>query len=171
MKVVTTNDAKKAGKALASKSVAGSNEVIAVRNGSEQTFTRQIWDHLPQDKEGWQEIVETPAASASTSKQPANTGAGDKNTGLTPKQLHAAASADYKAAFGVAPEQNLTTEDIRVKLAEKKVSDDKDASDREKAITDYTSAFGVAPDEELATSEINQLIADKEADNGQGGTE
>jgi hypothetical protein len=84
------------------------NTVTALRNGIERGFPRQIWDHLPQGKEGWKEVVETP-------KLPAQKPATD-----SPAQSYTDAVKEYTELFGEAPGQDLSIEDLNSAIAAKK---------------------------------------------------
>lgn len=106
----------------------GSNEVLAVRDGVERSFTRQIWDHLPPGKDGYQEVSEAPKAAAT--KKPDDNGIGSEGAGgagtetkLKPAEAKAAynkVASEYKTLFGEAPAQNLTVEEIQGLMTAKK---------------------------------------------------
>lgn len=80
------------------------NSVVAVRNGIERTFPRNIWDHLPADKAGFKEAVSMPEAPKTKSPEPTN---------------YDEAVKAYTEAFGEAPGQDLTIEDINAAIADK----------------------------------------------------
>lgn len=97
----------------------GKDEVRVMKNGIERTFARSIWDHLPAGKEGFQEIVDKPDIPDSATK--------DQNQAPDTKPADNAQSPNYDEAvkayteaFGEAPGQDLTIEEILAKVTEKK---------------------------------------------------
>lgn len=42
------------------KALEGKSFILAEKDGSERTFSKNIWDNLPEDKQGWKEIQEKP---------------------------------------------------------------------------------------------------------------
>lgn len=85
------------------------NEVVALKNGRERTFTRVMWDHLPANKEGWKEVVEAP-------KMPTPKPA----TQNDPAQSYTDSVKEYTELFGEAPGQDLSIEDLNSAIAAKK---------------------------------------------------
>lgn len=85
------------------------NEVVALKNGLERTFTRTMWDHLPANKEGWKEVLETPKLPAQKQASPDN-----------PAQSYTDSVKEYTELFGEAPGQDLSIEDLNTAIAAKK---------------------------------------------------
>lgn len=85
---------------------ANPNEVVALKNGVERTFSRQIWDHLPAGKEGFKEVVSAPKIPAP--KQPI------ENTSYSD------AVKEYTELFNEAPGQDLSLEDLNAAIEAKK---------------------------------------------------
>lgn len=44
--------------------------IYAIRNGQKRTFRKQVWDHLPPNKEDWKEISNVPEEPASKEDKP-----------------------------------------------------------------------------------------------------
>jgi len=40
------------------------SDILVEKNGKQRTFSRLIWDNLPEAKEGWKEVKEAPAEPA-----------------------------------------------------------------------------------------------------------
>lgn len=122
-------------------------EVKVVKNGIGRTFSRSIWDNLPPGKEGYQEVVEKqeiPAPAPQNEKpaeQPAAPVQPQAPQGNAPAQPQAPAPQPaaprpaepakqsptydeavkaYTDAYGEAPGQDLTIEEILAKVTAKK---------------------------------------------------
>lgn len=112
-KVKAADSKLKPGKPIAPKAVQSkaksSNTVTAVRNGIERTFARQIWDNLPDDKAGFQEVANAPSLPKAKEKSP------------TPATYEVVVKA-YTEAFGEAPGQDLSIDQINEAI-EKKEAD------------------------------------------------
>ncbi len=111
------NDGKLPGKAGGvSKVEVSAHEVLAVRNGRERVFSRSLWDNLPADKEGYQEVSEVPKVK--TLKDAPSTGTAGANAGqvLTAdqeKELYTSTVEKYKEIFGEEPATDLGTADLQ----------------------------------------------------------
>lgn len=112
-------------------------EVKVVKNGIERTFSRSIWDNLPPGKEGYQEVVEKQEipAPAPTDEKPADPKPAEQPATpapapqpATPKPAEPAKQSPtydeavkaYTDAYGEAPGQDLTIEEILAKVTAKK---------------------------------------------------
>lgn len=82
------------------------NEVVALKNGLPRTFTRVMWDHLPANKEGWKQVVETPKLPAPKQE--------------TQSSTYEDAVKEYTELFSEAPGQDLSLDDLNAAIADKK---------------------------------------------------
>lgn len=64
-KVTNTKTGKSQGEKPATNSK--QSDILAEKNGKQRTFSRLIWDNLPEAKEGWKEVKEAPAEPAKKS--------------------------------------------------------------------------------------------------------
>lgn len=77
------------------------SDILVEKNGKQRTFSRLIWDNLPEAKEGWKEVKEAPAEPAKK--------ADAKKTGEPAKGKKA---EDPKKEAGETIEKTLTQEDL-----------------------------------------------------------
>lgn len=71
-------------------------DVVATRNGAERTFTKQVWDLLGPNKDGWVQSVETPKELKEAKKPAKNTE--DKAPIVKKMSVAAQKKADAEAA-------------------------------------------------------------------------
>lgn len=106
----------------------GKAVVKVVKNGIERTFPRSIWDNLPADKEGYQEVVEKPVIPDQKpvpAPEPEATPAPEQGNASTPgptdtqSPTYDEAVKAYTNLFKEAPGQDLTIEEILGKITAK----------------------------------------------------
>jgi len=97
------------------KALEGRSMIIAEKNGNTRSFSKNIWDHLPEDKEGWKEVQ----------GKPADIDTSNSNQNDDPKKDEAFNNAveAYKTAFGTSPVDTLTTEDLLKAVSDKETHD------------------------------------------------
>lgn len=106
----------------------GKAVVKVVKNGIERTFPRSIWDNLPADKEGYQEVVakpEIPEQKPAPEPKPEAAPAPEQGNVSTPAPTDAQsptydeAVKAYTDLFKEVPGQDLTIDEILGKITAK----------------------------------------------------
>lgn len=82
------------------------SDILVEKNGKQRTFSRLIWDNLPEAKEGWKEVKEAPSepakkADAKKTDEPAKG-----------KKAEDTKSTNAKKQAGETIEKTLTQEDL-----------------------------------------------------------
>lgn len=91
------------------KAVLDKKMVTAVRDGVTRNFSAQIWNNLPEGKQGWSETSEKPAEIKPSSDQdPANTKLSAKDQAIYDEQ-----AAKYKDLFKKDPEEGTSLADLQ----------------------------------------------------------
>lgn len=86
------------------------SDILVEKNGKQRTFSRLIWDNLPEAKEGWKEVKEAPAEPA----KKADPKKSDENKAKDPAKEKKAKDPkeDPKKESGQTIEKTLTQEDL-----------------------------------------------------------
>lgn len=148
----------------------GKATVTVVKNGNERTFPRSIWDNLPADKEGYQEVVPTPSNPKQDQIDADNKAKADQEAkDQADAELKAKEEADAKEKADLEAKELADKE-----AADKKEADDKAAADLagkyqqptqsptyDEAVKAYTDLFKEAPGQDLTIEEILGKITAK----------
>ena len=90
------------------------SDILAEKNGKQRTFSRLIWDNLPEAKEGWKEVKEAPA-------EPAKKADAKKDGSKTTEPAKGKKAEDPKKEEGGDPLTKVLTQedlDLNPELAE-----------------------------------------------------
>lgn len=133
------------------KALEGKTVISAEKNGQTRSFAKNIWDHLPEDKQGWKEVTGKPAdINASNEDKSTN-----KTKKLTDQQLleeaRKSAVEAYFTKFGKNPEEGMTIQEIGEAIDG---ADDDDNDDDSEMIDHVVTQEDLDLDPELAKSGV-----------------
>lgn len=132
--------------------------ITAERNGHVRNFTSNVWDNLPEDKEGWKE----------TSPKPADlTADNGGSTTITPEQARKDAGAKYKEVFGKYPARELTTDEVLKLISDKEGNGNGGKADEDPEMVDFTidqEYLDLNPDAAVEGKKVGDVIKVKKGE-------